>query len=178
MPAHFARDQIDGSILPVHHRCLEVDDAVAPEVRHSYPSLRVEHDEPKPERHVQNPLVVPVGPVGQPPTRQPAGSRLAAGALALTVHPQELTGFRVQCHHGSPRATGRVEHAVRNERSAFQLELGPAAEVVGLKTPRDLEVVEVGGVDLVEWRVPGVAQVPAVGGPCAVGGGRQVRRLP
>jgi hypothetical protein len=46
------------------------------------------------------------------------------------------------------------------------------AETVGLETPRDLQLVEVGGVDLIERRVAGECQVGAVARPFAVAGRR------
>ena len=49
---------------------------------------------------------------------------------------------------------GRVQHALDHERRPFELVLGERAEVVGLEAPGDFQLAEVGGVDLIQRRVP------------------------
>src|SRR5207249_3758798 len=55
-----------------------------------------------------------------------------------------------------------------HERRAFELELWTRAEVVGLETPGDFELIEVAAVDLIERGVPGAANVGGVVRPFAV----------
>src|SRR5439155_180575 len=52
-------------------------------------------------------------------------------------------------------------------RRPFELVLGTRAEVVGLEPPRHLELVEVGGVDLIERRVLRAAHIGGVVRPVA-----------
>ena len=91
------------------------------------------------------------------------------------MHPAQLTGPGIEGHHRAPRARGRVERAADHERCAFQLELGSAAKIVGLESPRDFELIEVGGGDLVERRIARAAGVAGVLRPFAVARARQTR---
>ena len=91
-----------------------------------------------------------------------------AVALAVAVRPDQLAGPAVERDDRAARAGGGVEHAFDRERRAFELELGARAEVVGLEPPRDFELVEVGGVDLIERRVLRAAHVGGVVRPVAV----------
>ena len=136
------------------------------------PGLRVECDEPVPGRDVEDALFGAVGPIREPTAGElPRGGRTAR-SLVLAVHPQLLAGGGVERDDGSPRAAGRVEHALDHERRRLQVELRPRPEVVHLEAPRDLERAEVGGGDLIEWSVPGVAKVAAIGRPLAAADAR------
>ena len=118
--------------------------------------LRVQLDEAIADRHVDDPLVaLAVGPVRQAAARELARRHLRAPALVHAVHPLQLAGLRVERHDRAARAAGRVEHALDHQRRAFELVLGTRAEVVGLEAPGDFELVEVGGVDLIEGRCTG-----------------------
>jgi len=92
-------------------------------------------------------------------------------ALAQAVGPDLLARFRIERDNRPAGARGRIQHALHHERRAFELELGERAEVVRLESPRDFELVEVRGVDLIERRVARPFQIGVVGGPLAAGGG-------
>ena len=117
--------------------------------------------------------------------------RRDAGALAFAqaVRPDQLAGLAVERDDGAPRAAGGVQHAVDRERRAFELVFGPRTEDVGLEPPRDFELAEVAGVDLIERRVLRALDVRVVirqsplvveGGPGPAGTdpGRRGRRKP
>src|SRR5262249_32495034 len=72
-------------------------------------------------------------------------------------------------------AARRVDRAVDRERRPFELELGSRAEVVGLEPPRDFELIEVAGVDLIERRVARPLHVRRVVGPVALRAARRIR---
>jgi hypothetical protein len=93
------------------------------------------------------------------------------------VDPAQLAGFRVERDDGAARAGGGVERAADHERRPFELELGAAAEIVRLESPRDLETAEVVRGDLIERRVARAARVAGVVRPLAVLRARR-RRLP
>src|SRR5581483_11318937 len=81
------------------------------------------------------------------------------------MHPEQLTGRRIQCEHRTPRSTGRIKHAANHQGRALQLVLGTTSEVVGLKPPSYFELAEVGGVDLVEWPIPRPGEIRCVRRP-------------
>ena len=147
---------------------LQIDDAVFAEARDRSAGFRVERDEAIARRDVEDPFFAAVGPVRQAAARELARRGFAALAFVLAVHPQQLAGCRVERDDGPPRAGGRVDDAVDHQRRRFELVLGPRTEAVGLEPPRDLELAEVVGVDLIERRIPRVAEVGAVGRPLAV----------
>ena len=120
---------------------------------HAHAGLRVERDEEEPGRDVEDPFLFAVGPVRHAASRQLARRGGAARAFGLAVHPPQLARRGVERDHRPPRARGRVEHAADHQRRAFELELGPVPEAVGLEAPGDFERVEVAGVDLRERRV-------------------------
>ena len=81
----------------------------------------------------------------------------------LAVRPEEFSGGGIERDDRTPCAGSRVDHAVDHQRRAFELELGAIAEAIGLETPRDFELAEVGGVDLIERFVAVAAQIAAIG---------------
>jgi len=86
------------------------------------------------------------------------------------MHPNQLAGVGFERDYRSSGTCGRVEHAVYHERRAFELELGPRAEVVGLEAPCDFQLVEVLGVDLIERRVSRPCKITSVVRPFSVPG--------
>jgi hypothetical protein len=52
-----------------------------------------------------------------------------------------------------------------HQRCSFQLVFRTVADVVGLETPGNLELVEVGCVDLIHRAITGAGQIRVVGGP-------------
>ena len=173
MEADLAGLQIDLLSLPEHRALLHVDDAAFAEGRNHRAVPGVEGDQAVAGRHVEDALVaLAVGPVRHAAARQLARRDRGAVALAVAVRPDQFTGASVERDDGSACARGRIEHASDRERSAFELELGARAEVVGLEAPRDLELVEVGRVDLIERRILRAPHVRRVVRPVAVSGAR------
>src|SRR4029077_14524731 len=77
-------------------------------------------------------------------------------------------GGGVERDDGAPRSAGRIDNALDHQRRRLELEFRTRPEAVGLEPPRDLERVEVRGVDLIERRVARVTDVAAVAAPLAV----------
>src|SRR5690242_17057594 len=125
----------------------------------------IKTDETKSRGHVQNALVLAVGPVSQPAPGELAGSGRSARSFVLAVHPKQFPGSRVQRDGGAPRTRGCIEDAVDHQLRSFQLVFRAVAQVFGLKSPGDFKVVEIRSVDLVEWTVARACQVGGVGGP-------------
>jgi hypothetical protein len=68
-------------------------------------------------------------------------------------------------------AGGGVEHAIDEQRRRLEVEVGPRAEIISLESPCDLQGVEIGAVDLIEWCVAGRAKIAAPRPPFTVGRG-------
>ena len=161
--------EIDLLAVALHDADLQIHDAVLAEGRDHRAGLGVERDQPVAGGDVEHAVVAAaVGPVGDAAPGQLPGRVGAALALRIAVHPQQLTRARVERHHRAARAAGRVEHAANHQRRAFELELGARAQAVGLEPPRDFELVEVVGVDLIEGRVLRAAEIGGVVRPLAV----------
>ena len=170
--------EVDLLALAEDGALLHVDDAALSKRRNHRAGPGIERDQAVAGRHVEDALVaLAVGPVRHAAARQLARRDRGAVALAVAVRPDQLTAAAVERDDGAAGPGGRVEHAPDRERGAFELVLGARAEVVGLEAPRDLELVEVGGVDLIERRVPGAAHVGRVVGPVAVLRARHPGRL-
>src|SRR4029077_3069986 len=107
-------------------------------------------------------------PVGDASSGKLPRSDRSPLAFTKAMRPDQLTRLRIECDYGSPRASGRVQNAFDHEGGAFQLVLREGTEIVGLESPGNLELVEVRGVDLIQWRVPCPFQISAVNGPLAV----------
>ena len=153
-----------------HRALLQIDDAVRAERADRRAVLRVERDQAVAGRDVEDAFVAAaVGPVRDAAARQLPRRDAGALSLAQAVRPDQLAGLAVERDDRAPRAAGGVEHAVDRERRAFELVLGTRAEAVGLEAPRHFELAEVGGVDLIERRVLGAADVGGVVRPVAAG---------
>ena len=148
---------------------LQVDQAVPAETGHPAAGAGVQRDEAVAGGDVEDHPVAPVVPVRQAAPREPPRGRRAPRALVEPVHPQQLARRRVEGDGGPARAGRGVEHPVDHQRGRLENVLGAGAEVLGAEPPRQLEVAEVVRVDPVQGGVAGVAEVPAVGGPLAVG---------
>ena len=165
MQPDLAGHRVDVLVEPL----FEVDDALVAEVGHPSTGLGVQSDEPIAGGDVEDDAVAPVVPVGQAAPGQPAWRAGAPLALVEPVYPEHLTGLGIERDGGPSGAGGGVEHAVGHQRGRLEDELRPRTEVGGAEPPGHLEVAEVGAVDLVEPGIAGVPEVPAIGGPLAVG---------
>ena len=112
-----------------------------------------------------------------PPVDLGVGHALAVGGphrllpplgVGLAVRPQRLAGARVHGHHRAPVAGHGVEDAVDIAGRRPRRVIGVRAVVVAPPDPRDLEVLEVPGVDLVDRREPGPPGIAALVPPLPV----------
>ena len=158
-----AGDRIDRLIVVR----LQIDDAVLAEAGGGRTGLGVERDHLIAGRDVDDARALAAGarPVGEAAAREQTRRRFAALALVLAVHPLHLAGHRVERDDGAAGAGGGVDGAVDHQRRHLEIELGARAHRVGLEAPRDLELVEVVFVNLIERRVSCARQVAAVGRP-------------
>ena len=163
--ADITLDQIHGLIVVE----LEIDDAMAAEGRNRDTVLRVQRYESVAERDIVNAFLPTVGPVGQAAAGDGARRVVTSYAFDFAVHPAEFPGGRIDRNNIAPRASRGVEDPVRHQRRAFEIVFGKRAERDGFESPGQFELIEIGGVDLAEGRVSGMAGVAAVGVPFASG---------
>ncbi|CUS46044.1 hypothetical protein MGWOODY_Smn2499 [hydrothermal vent metagenome] len=140
---------------------LQVDDAVHAERGVGIAGRCVETDELIADRHEQDPLLRAVGPVGAAMTGELARRILRALALVDPVHPQHLASGSVERDAVAARAGCQEQASLHEQGCRLELIFLAGAERVGLETPGDFQIVEVGRVDLVER---GVARIRLVGG--------------
>ena len=132
------------------------------------PGLGVERHHLVSRCDVDNARLAAVGPIRESATRELPRCGFAALAFVQAVHPQHFTCGGVESHYRATRPAGAVENAAHHERRGLQVELRPGTQGVGFESPGDFQLGKVVFVDLVEGRVPGVAQIPAVGAPFTV----------
>ncbi len=173
--ADFTRLAIDLLALAEHDIVFQVNDAVPAERGDARAGLCVQGDQTVTGGDIQDALVAPVGPVRHAASRQLARRRGGARAFAFRMHPQQLSGRRVEGDDGASASRGGVEHAIDHQRRAFQLELGTGAEVIGLESPGHFERLEIAGGHLSQRRVVLIAQIARVRPPIARS--RRLRRL-
>ena len=167
VPGDFALDRIEVLI----RLFLQIDDAVDAEILKRTAGLRIKTHQLIPDGHVEDALVaLAVGPVPDTAAREPARRQLRATAFFEPVHPQQLAGGGVERHGIAMLAGSGVEHAVDHQRRGLQVEVGARAEALGLEPPRHFELLEVGGIDLIERSIAGDAEVPTPRAPLAAGG--------
>ena len=92
------------------------------------------------------------------------------------MHPDDLAGGAVQADHVAAGAGHGIEPALDQQRRALQVELRARAEMPGLEFPGHFQLVEIGGVDLVQRLVAVIGEVAAIAGPVGVGRRRRLRR--
>ena len=166
--------QVDRLIRAEDDPFLEIDNAVLAKPRNRRAGLRVQRDQPEPGRHEDDAIVaLAVGPVRDAAAGElPWGNRRAP-SFAKAVHPHLLARLRVERDDRPPGAGGRIHDSLDHERRPFELELGTRTQVVGLEPPRNLELVEVRCVDLIERHVPRALHVGRVVRPLAVAVARE-----
>src|SRR5262249_5129447 len=96
-------------------------------------------------------------------------SRLAALALIFAVHPQHLACGGIESNHRATRSCRDEQGPVDHQGSSFILIFRPRPERIRLESPGDLELVEVLGIDLIEWRVSRAAGIAAIRAPLPIG---------
>ena len=159
-----AVDQRDGLVVIE----FEIDHAVLAETLHQPAGLGIQADEPVTRRDVKDAFFLAVGPIRESAPRELPRSRRAARAFMFSVHPQQFAGRGVERDRRPPRSRGGIQHAVDHQRRSFQLELGTIADALGLEVPRDLELVEVRRVDLIQRPVPRPGKIRAMRRPLGV----------
>jgi hypothetical protein len=174
--ADLARLQIDLLAGAKHGPPLQIDDAVGAERADHGAGVRVERDEAIACADVEHAIVAAaVGPVRDPSARQLARRDAGAPPFAQAVRPHQLPCFPVERDNRPPGSPGGIQHAVDRQRRSLELVLGTRSQHVGLESPRHFEPAEVAGVDLIEGRVLGAAQVRGVVRPVAGSRGRLAR---
>src|SRR5262249_52001236 len=88
--------------------------------------------------------------------------------FALGVDPQQFAAGRIERNDGTTRPGSQINDAVHHQRSCFKIRFRTWAETLRLESPGDLQLIEIGGGDLIEWRVMGVAEIATVGSPFSV----------
>ncbi len=111
-------------------------------------------------RDGEDPRLLPVGPIGDAAAVLP--DPISTRAFVEAPYPKRLTCSRIGCHDGAAVSSGEVENAIDHQRRGFVLVFRLAAEIVAAPDPGDLQVPDVGCVDLIERRVPDVAASPPV----------------
>ncbi len=165
MQAYFALHQIDLLARAVLHAQLEVQRPVLAEAGIGNPGLCVKGDQPVSNRHVEDSRLLAVAPVSQAASRKPSRGRFAAVSFMFAVHPQQFAGGCVERDDGAARSASGINHAANHERRSFKFVFRPRPEIVGFESPGNLQLVEVGSVDLIEGPVARTGKIGPVGGP-------------
>jgi hypothetical protein len=169
MHADFTGLEIDRLAVAEDRASFQVHNTVGAEGGDHRAGLRVQRDQAIAGRDVEDPFVAAaVGPVRHAASRQLARRGRRALSFTVTVRPDQLAGLAVEGDHRTARAAGRIKDAVHGERCSFELVFRARAEHVGFEVPRQLELGEVGGVDLVERRVSGAGEIGGVVRPVAL----------
>ena len=143
---------------------LEVHDPVVAEGRVGEARLRVQRDHVIGGGDEKHPFFDAIRPVTDAAPGVAARRVPAAFTLVEPVHPERLPRLRIDRHRRPPESRGGIEGPVRVQRGHAVVALGGRTEVARLPAPRDLQVLDVRGVDLIERRV---ARGPGVSGPVA-----------
>ena len=138
-----------------HHRkaqsLLQIDDAIDAEVRIRQARARVERHHVITRRDDDHAFVLAVGPIRWTATGELSRRLLPANPLVEAIHPERLAGFRIDRHHGTTRRGNGENSAIRIQRRGAIVLVGP--EGSGVPLPRHLQLAEIIGRDLIEWRV-------------------------
>ena len=165
--AGYKVDLVAGAVARIH-ALFQIHQAVFAEARDHHAGFGVQLDQAIAGGDVEDALLSPVSPI-----RQAAAGKLARrdrGALpfAEAVDPHQLAGLGIERDHCAPCAGGGVNHSVHHQRRAFQLVFRTRAQVIRLKVPRELELIEVRLVDLVERPVLGARLIRGVISPLGI----------
>ena len=153
----------------------QVDHAVVAEGFDGPAGMGVEFDQPIAGRDIEDALIaIAVGPIGHAAARKLARRERGAQAFIHAIDPFQFAGLGIQRDHVAARAGGGIDRAVDLDRRAFQLEFRTCAQIVGLEMPGQLQLVEVGGVDLVLRRIARSRRIGEIHRPIALGGRRRV----
>ena len=101
-----------------------------------------------------------IGPVCDAAVIVARGS-VASFAFFETIGPESFARGSVDCNRGALGSRGEIQLSVDGERGDFQVEVGARAKVLRLPPPRDLELVYIGCVDLIQRRILRASRVAA-----------------
>src|SRR5207237_7929449 len=96
--ANFAGGQVGLNGLIVIE--LQVYGTVFAEAGNARARLGIQADEPEAWRHIENALILAVGPISQAAPGQLPGSGRTARSFVLSVYPQQFAGGLVKCKRG------------------------------------------------------------------------------
>ena len=143
----------------------QVEDAAIAELRHELPRIRIEAVQPvlggPGHEDAAVPAVAPIGHAAIDAFRTPHPN-----ALEGVEVPQHLAGGGIESANLHLRG-GDVHAAVDDDRFAFDLGDGTRKAIAGRMDPGDLEVGDVGAVNLIQFGVPRRAVRAAVARPVA-----------
>ena len=145
----------------------QIDDASFAKFWIGDAGLGIERHQMHAGRHDDQAFVLVVCPIGGATSGKLARRLLPAYAFVRSVHPQRFARFRINRHRGAARGGNSEQTTVREQwRGAIIL---IATKRSRLPFPRDFQTVEVGGVDLIERRIP---SAPRIGTPVPPFAGR------
>ncbi len=148
---------------------LQVEHALVAEVRIAPTRLGVQRHQLIADGDIEDAFLGPVGPIGHAVAGQLARGLLGPRALFDPVHPQKLAGGGVQSDHVAACADRGEHDALDHQGGGFQVEFRARTKGVRLETPGHLQIVEVGGVDLIQRRIAVGGQVAGIGAPLGIG---------
>ncbi len=143
----------------------EIDNALLAKRNDRMAILRIQRHQLIAGRHGEDSRLLPIGPI----RNAPAVLANSVGARPF-VEPPRPERFPVP---GSAATTARRSPAVKYRTPPTMIGVvsflisGWAAEVIAVPDPGDLEVLDVGGVDLIERRISSVAAIAARAAPFA-----------
>ena len=88
--------------------------------------------------------------------------------LVLAVHPEQFASRSVDRHAIAARPGSQEEPSLDQQRRRFELIFLARAQYIGLEAPRDLEVAEILGIDLIERRIARIGLVGRIMAPFGI----------
>jgi hypothetical protein len=149
---------------------LEIDDAIGAEAGVHVAGRRIQRHHPVADGDIDDPLHCAVGPIADAAPRKLARRIGGAGAFVHAVDPDQFAIGGIDADHVAARPGGAIEPALDQQRRALKNEFGAPAQIVGLELPGHFQLVEVGGIDLVQRLVAVIGEIAAIAGPVGISG--------
>ncbi len=153
-----------GRVVVVTQVGEQVDGPLVTEALDLVPGVRIQRVQHEGGRHDEDPPVAVHLTVGHALAVVLPHRVLPPLGGGLPERPERFAGCRVDRDDGAPLPGHAVQSAVDVDRSRAEDVVGRGSKVVALPYPGDLELLEVGRVDLVERRV---VRTPGVTAPVA-----------
>ena len=163
--------QADHALVGVHHLVVilaQVDGAALAEGGIGQAGLGIQREHGVAAGDIDDAFVGAVGPVADAQAR--AAARSDALAFVMGVHPQQLAGAGIQADHVAAEAGGAIDAAFHHQRRGLVVGVQARAQGVGAEAPGQFQLVEVGGIDLVQRRIAGAGQIIGVMQPVGFAG--------